>query len=186
MSRTYAAHSIAVADFERLYRDTAPELFAYLRRRGAVDPEDLVAETYAIAWRRRSDLPAPMLRRAWLYGTARRLLLAHARHQGREEEALGRLARADQVASPASGRGLEEAVAAALSRLSSDDRELIMLVEWEQLTAAEVAIAFGIRPGTARVRLHRARQALAADPDMQALVSAQPLPASGTTAGRNT
>ena len=64
----------------------------------------------------------------------------------------------------------EQVVVAALARLSPDDRELIQLVEWDRLTPAEIAVALGLRPGTARVRLHPARQALASDPQIQALV----------------
>lgn len=80
------ARVITAAEFERLYRATAAELFGYVRRRSAVDPEDLVAEIYAIAWRRRAELPSSLLRRAWLFGTARRLLLAETRQRGREHE----------------------------------------------------------------------------------------------------
>src|ERR1044072_3178656 len=72
---TGVASLITAEEFDELYRATAPELFAYLRRRAVPDVEDLVAEVFVTAWRRRQDLPAPMLRRAWLYGTARRLLL---------------------------------------------------------------------------------------------------------------
>ena len=61
-------------------------------------------------------------------------------------------------------------VAAAMDRLPPGDREVLRLVEWECLTPAELATALGVRPGTARVRLHRARRALAADPEVRALV----------------
>ncbi|UUW93217.1 sigma-70 region 4 domain-containing protein [Pimelobacter simplex] len=46
---------------------------------------------------------------------------------------------------------------------------MLLLVEWERLTPAELAVALGVRAGTARVRLHRARRALAADPALRAL-----------------
>ena len=176
------------AEFEELYRETAPQLFGYLRRRKAVEPGDIVAEVYAIAWRRRSDLPAPRLRRAWLYGTARRLLLAEGRKREQERTAL--MQASEQSASSSwspsdryiSGtnhppeRELEQTVAAALERLEPDDRELIRLVEWECLSPAEIAVALGIRPGTARVRLHRARRTLAKDPSMRAALERRRTP----------
>lgn len=62
------------------------------------------------------------------------------------------------------------AVKAAMDRLGPADREILRLVEWERLTAAELAVALGVRPRTARVRLHRARRALAHDPAIRALI----------------
>jgi DNA-directed RNA polymerase specialized sigma24 family protein len=46
----------------------------------------------------------------------------------------------------------------ALARLSADDRELITLTAWEGLSPTEIAAVLDIDPGTARVRLHRARR----------------------------
>ncbi|MFT3873193.1 MAG: sigma-70 family RNA polymerase sigma factor [Nocardioides sp.] len=169
------ARTITTEEFEQFYRTTAPELFGYMRRRTDADPENLVAEVYAVAWRRRADLPGPVLRRAWLFGTARRLLLAESRRRGREEEHAGYPVPLD-VAAQGPDHRLEEAVATALLRLSPEDRELILLVEWERMTPAEVAVVLGIKPGAARMRLHRARQALAADPTMRELVREHPPP----------
>jgi DNA-directed RNA polymerase specialized sigma24 family protein len=42
--------------------------------------------------------------------------------------------------------------------LTDSDRELLLLVGWEGQSQAEAATALGISPGTARVRLHRARK----------------------------
>ena len=161
---------ITAADFEQLYRATAPDLFAYVRRRTPADAEDLVAEVFAIAWRRRRDLPASLLRRAWLFGTARTLLLADARSRGRADEVVEALARADEPSPTSADGAVEQVVARALGRLRPDERELMELLEWERMTPAEVAVVLGLRPGTARVRIHRARLALAADPELRAIV----------------
>jgi RNA polymerase sigma-70 factor (ECF subfamily) len=48
----------------------------------------------------------------------------------------------------------------ALAALSEADREVLLLVAWEDLSPAEAAYALGIPQGTARSRLHRARVAL--------------------------
>ena len=161
---------ITAEEFEQLYRATAPGLFAYLRRRTTLEAEDLVAEVFATAWRRRAVLPAAELRRAWLFGTARNLLLAESRRRRHDHEAIERLVADPGAPSDEGGWGFREAVAAALGRLGPDEREIIELVEWERLSPAEVAVALGIRPGTARVRLHRARRALADDSELRALV----------------
>lgn len=160
--------------FEELYRATARDLFGYVRRRSPLDAEDLVAEVYAVAWRRRTDLPAPALRRAWLFGTARTLLLAEGRRLARDRE-LTELASSlapFEAGGPASDRAA--VVAAALARLAPQEREIVLLVEWEGLTPTEVAVVLGVRPGTARVRLHRARRTLAVDPELERLLDAGP------------
>lgn len=87
-------------EFESLYRATAPDLFGYLRRRAAPDPEDLIAEVYAIAWRRRADLPSALLRRTWLFGTARNLLLAQARQRRQEQDVVEHVATLDSPGTP--------------------------------------------------------------------------------------
>jgi RNA polymerase sigma-70 factor, ECF subfamily len=48
----------------------------------------------------------------------------------------------------------------ALGQLNPDDREILLLVAWEELTPAEVAIGLEIPQGTARSRLHRPRHLL--------------------------
>jgi RNA polymerase sigma-70 factor (ECF subfamily) len=164
-------HAPTAAEFENLYRATASDVLNYVRRRTRADTEDLVAEVYAIAWRRRSDLPAPMLRRAWLFGVARILLKADGRQQQREGELVSDLAARPEPTSGTTPDGrTARVVTAALERLTPKDREILRLVTWEGLTPAELAVALGVRPGTARVRLHRARQALASDPEIRTLV----------------
>lgn len=163
------ASVITAAEFEELYRATAGELFGYVRRRTGLDAEDLVAEVFTTAWRRRADLPPEPLRRAWLFGVARKLLLADVRRSARAAAAAEDLATlSPDVAEPA--RRNAPVVAAALARLSPAEREIIELTEWDRLTSAELAVALGVRVGTARVRLHRARRALASDPELEALV----------------
>jgi RNA polymerase sigma-70 factor (ECF subfamily) len=50
----------------------------------------------------------------------------------------------------------------ALAGLAEPDRELLMLIGWEELTPSEAARALGITPFAARTRLHRARRRLRA------------------------
>jgi RNA polymerase sigma factor (sigma-70 family) len=163
--------AITAAEFEELYRATARDLFAYVCRRIDGDAEEIVAETYAVAWRRREDLPEQSFRRAWLFGVARTLLLAHGRVRRREIGLVHALADlpAGGGDSTTSSRAAE-VMSAALTRLPVAQAELLRLVAWEGLTPAEVAVALGVRRGTARVRLHRARQALASDPEVRELV----------------
>jgi RNA polymerase sigma-70 factor (ECF subfamily) len=111
-----------------------------------------------------------MLRRAWLFGVAAKVLQADHRRKVQEGEAAAELARRPGHAPPAIDDSALSAMEAAMSRLAPGQREVLRLAEWERLTIAELATALGVRPGTARVRLHRARRALAADPSVRALV----------------
>ena len=156
---------------EEAYRSSGTAVLGYaLRRCGSRDDAlDVVAETFATAWRRRDDLPAePAEVRPWLFGIAR-LCLANAVRSTHRASRLGtRLADAftpGVVPDPASlhEQGtVEDRVHRALDELSPDDRELVTLIAWEGLTPAEAASTLGLSPGTARVRLHRARTRLRA------------------------
>ncbi|MFT3872909.1 MAG: sigma-70 family RNA polymerase sigma factor [Nocardioides sp.] len=164
--------AIDAEQFEELYGATVRDVLAYAHRRGAASAEDLAAEVYVVAWRRRADLPAPMLRRAWLFGVARTLLKADGREQRRDRELANELAaRPEPSTDPPRSDRRASVVAAAVARLPPNDREVLQLVAWEGLSPAELAVALGVRPGTARVRLHRARQTLASDPAIRALVA---------------
>jgi RNA polymerase sigma-70 factor (ECF subfamily) len=98
-----------------------------------------------------------------LYGIARHVLLGHFRsHVSFPNQYLDRREVAgsdvwgevdDRLDAGRTVSGLAEALAA----LSEEDREVLLLVAWEQLTPAEVAAVLDIPQGTARSRLHRAR-----------------------------
>ena len=156
--------TVDAVEFEDLFRSTARSIHGYLSRRGAgADIDDLVAETYLIAWRRRADLPPAVDRAAWLHGIARRLLLAHYR------QVASRPASALPEGVPAAAQDPEVApdpdrarVLKAMDRLAEVDRELLTLTVWDGLTSREAALVCGLAPGTARVRLSRARRRLAA------------------------
>ena len=150
--------------FDRIYADAYGPIRAYARRRCAPElAQDVVAETFLVAWRRLDDVPEDPL--PWLYGVARRTL-ANARRGSRRAEAL-----AERVAAslePGEARdiadrlGEAELIRRALAALPERDREAIMLVAWEGLGSADAARAAGCSRPAFAVRLHRARQRLAA------------------------
>ena len=154
--------------FEEAYRSAGTAVLGYALRRAPSreDALDVVAETFATAWRRRDDLPAePAEVRPWLFGIARRCLANTVRSTHRAGRLGQRLADsfvAGAVPDPAAGAEDGGRAQQALDDLSPDDRELVTLIAWEGLTPAEAATALGLAPGTARVRLHRARTRLRA------------------------
>jgi RNA polymerase sigma-70 factor (ECF subfamily) len=146
----------AEARFRRVFAHHGA-LVAYGRRRGSLDPEGLAAEALAIAWRRLADVPKddPL---PWLYATARNLLHAERRREGRAARELTTELAAPEPA-PAT---LDPELDVALRALSPSDREALLLVAWEDLTPAQAAHALGISPTAFRVRLLRARRRLRA------------------------
>ena len=56
-------------------------------------------------------------------------------------------------------------------RLRPEEREVLTLVAWEDLTAADAARVLGMPAGTARRLLHQARTALRNAPEVAALLT---------------
>lgn len=150
--------------FEALYRSHYREVLHYASRRvSAAEADDVEAEVFTTAWRRRTEVAD--IGRAWLLRTASNHILHVHRGTGRRARLQNRLANsADAEAGDGFGSddSTDPALAAAMRDLSPSDQELLRLVAWEQLTPAELAAVMGCSIPTVRVRLHRARRRLAA------------------------
>jgi RNA polymerase sigma factor (sigma-70 family) len=155
--------------FAALFDRHAPHIHRYLARRaGRAVADDLVAETFlaAFAKRHRYDLGHPDAR-PWLYGIATNLVGQHRRDEARQyrirqaapaEPAVP--GHADRVAADVTAQAVRAPLAAALAVLPDGDRDVLLLIAWEELTYQEVSRALGIPVGTVRSRLHRARARL--------------------------
>jgi RNA polymerase sigma-70 factor (ECF subfamily) len=64
---------------------------------------------------------------------------------------------AERVAVNVTAQSVRAPLAGALAGLARADRDVLLLIAWEQLSYDEVARALGIPLGTVRSRLHRAR-----------------------------
>jgi RNA polymerase sigma-70 factor (ECF subfamily) len=105
---------------------------------------------------------------AWLYGITRNHIAAHVRQRAREAVRQQRLAGRRHLDADDIDR-LEEQIDAAraaralyhrLEVLPSAERAVLELVTVDDMSVTEAAAVLGIRPGTARIRLFRARRAL--------------------------
>jgi RNA polymerase sigma factor (sigma-70 family) len=149
--------------FVEVVRRHETAVHAFLARRaGPQVAADLLGEVWLRAFAGRGGYdPAHQDARPWLYGIARNVLRAHWR------------TRHDQAAAPETTWDPWDAVVdrldaaaragtlvGALRALPSAEREVLLLVAWEQLTPAQAAAVLGVPQGTARSRLHRARAAL--------------------------
>ena len=146
------------ASFTALFESHFAALLAYARRRTPQlsDAEDVVAETFTVAWRRLDHLPAkPDEHLPWLYAIARRVLANQRRGTDRRVRLFERLR---WVPAPAPSPGLD--VGSALDTLPERDQELLRLIAWEGLTHAEAAIVLGTSPNAVAIRVHRARERL--------------------------
>lgn len=151
--------------FEALYEEYHGPVLGYALRRTACaeDAADVIAETFATAWRRLDDVPPGDEARLWLYGVARRTLANHRRSQRRRSSLAARL-RAELAVTyrtPEHSGALAE-LAEAFARLPATDREVLALEGWEGLDPAQIASVLGCSRNAARIRLHRARRRLAA------------------------
>ncbi len=152
--------------FEDLFRANYGAVRGYaLRRATSEAAQDVVAETFLVAWRRLDDVPDDAL--PWLFGVARRVLANQRRTVRRGAALERRLAGAGSAAGssfdPGETVGETEVVRIALGRLSDSSREALLLVAWDGLSAARAARAAGCSRATFAVRLHRARARLAAE-----------------------
>lgn len=150
--------------FGRIYRRHYGDIRRFAGRRVAEgEVDDVTAEVFIVAWRRLSESPAEERVLPWLYGIARRVLANEFRRSRRADALVDHVA--GQSAGPA-GTDHAEAVAdrlttaAAFDRLREEDREVLRLVAWENLTGAEVAIVLGCARTTAAMRINRARRRL--------------------------
>ncbi len=153
--------------FERVYADHYDTVLRYcLRRTTREDALDAAAETFTVAWRRREAVPwaEPL---PWLYGVAHRVLANQWRSWFRQRRVTARLRAAAgdpdpdsdiQVLRPAE----DERVLKALEALRPEDREVIRLVAWEDLSREEVAVALDCSANAVTKRLNRALDHLAA------------------------
>jgi RNA polymerase sigma-70 factor (ECF subfamily) len=150
--------------FTALYDTFHPRVHAYaVSRAGRQLAEEVTSETFCVAWRRFGDLPDPPL--PWLLGIARNVLRESFRAQARRDSLDAELrawTSAAELADGDVGEAVVEraTVLQALATLSGDDRELLTLVAWQDLSPRQAAKVVGCSTATYFVRLHRARKRL--------------------------
>jgi RNA polymerase sigma factor (sigma-70 family) len=159
-----AVLAIQPDEFVILVREHSAAVHGYLARRaGRQDADDLLAEVWLRAFRSRHSYDAEWADpRPWLYGIARNTLRAHWRSTAARRGP--HFARVDDLWSDVDERldaqRMAPELARGLAKLNPDDREILLLVAWEELAPADIALALGLPQGTVRSRLHRARHLL--------------------------
>ncbi|MES9588419.1 MULTISPECIES: sigma-70 family RNA polymerase sigma factor [unclassified Streptomyces] len=159
--------------FAVLFDRYADDIHRYAARRlGADVADDLMAETFVIAFqrRRRYDLSRAQAR-PWLYGIVTNLVGEHRRSEARHLRALARVAvgvpdegggepMAERVADRVTAESARGALAGCIAKLPPRYRDVLLVIAWGDLDYVEAAEALGVPVGTVRSRLHRARRRL--------------------------
>lgn len=151
--------------FETLYRAHYNQVYAYACRRVDGDSaRDVTAETFLVALRRPTEVPAadPL---PWLLAVARKVIGNEFRTRARADRRLQALSsRRSGLVSPDHAEHVTEGarVRDALAQLSERDQEALRLVAWEGLALSRAAAAAECSTGAMTVRLHRARRRLTA------------------------
>lgn len=135
-----------------------PKLLLCARQwtRSLADAEDVVQEAFVRYWRHQRDLPGDP--QALLITSVRRAALDLARRDSRrtarEEKADGGLEEREAIFDPLPGDGDERRleVEAALARLPAEQREVLVLKLWQELTFEQIGEVVGISPNTAASR----------------------------------
>ena len=148
--------------FEALFRAYSNDILGYAMRRvdNRETAADVMAEVFAVAWRKIDVVPDGEQARLWLFGVARNVVSNQNRGIRRRNNLAGHLA--SQIA----GTDLEPevtessetgAVLKAMKDLREDERELLQLVIWDGLKPSQAAKVVGIPGTTARTKMHKAR-----------------------------
>ncbi|HEX3841539.1 MAG TPA: RNA polymerase sigma factor [Acidimicrobiales bacterium] len=156
--------------FAALFDRHSGHLHRYISKRvGRRDVEDLVGETFAVAFRSRRtyDLTRPDAR-PWLFGIATNLVRHHWRSEGRRLRREGTAMPivedyenpSEEAVSNVFFRAHAEPIARALGQLDDVYLDVLLLVAGPGFSYEEVSVALGIPVGTVRSRLSRARRQL--------------------------
>ena len=152
--------SDADIDFERLYRASRDDVYAYaaglLRDRAAA--EEVTAVAFERAYRKRRHFDSSRGNgRAWLFGIARNAALDELRRRKRQAELVAERVDADAPATAvlADRSELRLVVLTALEGLQAHERELIALKFFAGLSNAEIARVLGVSESNAGTKLHR-------------------------------
>lgn len=160
----------AVLDFDAVYEDLVEFVWRTVRRMGvrAADADDVVQDVFVIVHRRLAEFEGRAQLKTWVF----KILVHEVRHYWRthqrkpgdragENATLLQTLLADHESGPAASLERVEALRVLdrlLAGLDEDKREVFVLAEIEQMTAAEIGEIVDANANTVASRLRAARQ----------------------------
>jgi RNA polymerase sigma-70 factor, ECF subfamily len=157
--------------FDDVYRESFAFVFRNVKRLGVHESavDDVVQEVFMVVHRRLADYDGRAPIKAWVYGIVSRVVSDHRRRWRRKASLVE--PPPEDWASPAPpslepNRMAEQRERARLclrllDGLDDDKREVLVLVELEQMTVPEIAAAIGANINTVYSRLKAARREFA-------------------------
>jgi RNA polymerase sigma-70 factor (ECF subfamily) len=150
--------------FAALYREHYGLVLSMMEHRldDRATAEDLASEVFALAWKRMNegqDLTIP-----WVYQAARNLIGNEYQRRARQASFIDKVGtHTDFVDERMEDLAPAAEVRQRLRKLPEEERELIYMAHWDELTGAEIAEVLGCSTASARKRLERARKAAIAE-----------------------
>jgi RNA polymerase sigma-70 factor (ECF subfamily) len=143
------------------FAQLAPGLVLFARQwaRSAADAEDIVQEAFVRFWRKQHDIS----NRGLLYATVRSIALDFLRRDSRRAKRESTaMSDVDPNVEPQfeMGDDAQRRLVAALDLLPGEQREVLTLKIWNELTFVEIASTLGISQNTAASRYRYALAAL--------------------------
>lgn len=152
-----------MTDFSTLYKKYAPDVFRFALYLSAnrSQAEDITSETFVRAWTSPEPIDAATVK-AYLFTIARNLFLHGLRRESRHDQ-LSRELPGEQPGPDVHAEQKEEfqAVLAGLQELPEIDRAALLMRALDGMPYDEISRALGISLASAKVKIHRARLALA-------------------------
>jgi len=148
-------------NWKTCFAEAAPGLVLFARQfvHSGADAEDIVQEAFVKLWRNQHSIDNRALLFAAVRSTALDLLRRDARRARREADAL---AEADQCVTPQFNFASEsqQALAVAVDQLPAEQREVLVMKIWNELTFADIGEVLSISQNTAASRYRYALAAL--------------------------
>ena len=149
------------ARFRAVYRDFLGPIRAYLARRVPfTDVEDLAADVFAVAWKKRATV-TPGEELPWLYRIASYVVANYRRKERHRLDTLWLFHEPDSAPAADALIDTDPDLATVWKTLSTSQREILALVVVDGVPVQDAAAVCGISPNALSIRLHRAKKQLA-------------------------
>ena len=156
-----------VASFARIMRHYEPYVLGLLWRITGDRPsaEDLCQETFLKVLKGLPSFRKDSSLKTWIFRVAHNTATDHLRGSKPEAGALDEEVLSTAETSPGplrhvQDRQVQEAVERAMQNLSRDQRAVLHMLYWDEMTVSEIASAMRMPEGTVKTLLFRGRQAL--------------------------